>query len=174
MPAISRHAYASPVSLRSPLNEKLRGNLPDELGAGEDFFDAVQVLSDLLLELLGGGEFLLAANALDKFQLDAMPVDVAVEIEEMRLDRAHTFVEGRPHSDVGDRGIVTVVEHHPCRVNAIGRETFGVALEVGGGKTDSATALAPMYHRAVQEVVAPSSFAATRTSPLEINSRILV
>src|SRR5208283_683143 len=108
-----------------------------------------------MLELVGGGEFLLAANPLDELQLDAMPVDVAIEIENVRLDRTRGLVEGRAHPDVRNRSVVAVVEHHSCRINPIGRKAFGFAFEVGGRKSNRAAALASSHYGAMQEVIAP-------------------
>ncbi len=56
------------------------------LGAGQDFLDVVHVERDLVGEFLGGVELALAADPLDDFELDPLPVKVAVEIEKMRLD----------------------------------------------------------------------------------------
>src|ERR1700683_1656271 len=108
-----------------------------------------------MLELIRRREFFFAANLFNQLELSAMPVDVAIEIENVRLNRARRLIEGRSHPDVGDRGIVPVIEDHAGRIHAVWRKAFGFAFEIRSGKSDGAAALAPTDHRAVQKMIAP-------------------
>src|SRR4029077_7721223 len=93
----------------------------EALDCGENFAGFAEVEGDLILERVGTVELALGADSLDQFELDAHPVDVAGEVEDVRLDRARVLRKSRPHPDVGDRSVGTVVEDHPRRINSVGR-----------------------------------------------------
>src|SRR5215210_715793 len=104
----------------------------------------LHVVRDLGFQLLDAQEPLFGTQALDEGDVDGLAVEVAVVIEEVRLDLALAPVEGGCHADVGAGRVSFVTRHDVPRVDAqSGDEYAGVGKDVGGGKTDGAATPVP-------------------------------
>src|SRR5579863_6272845 len=119
----------------------------------ENLFRALQVGGDLSCELLARRELFFRANPLDEFELDLLPIEVAVEVEDVGLEAALRLGESRPHPDIRDRRISAVGQHDARCIDTIGRQALGARLHVGRRKADRASALASMHHRTAEEVI---------------------
>src|SRR3712207_58542 len=81
----------------------------------------VHVSRYLLFELLDAGEPLLRPYPPHEAHVHDAPVEVALEIYQVRLDAVLTPLEGRRHADVGARGVHLLADvakpgvHPACR-----------------------------------------------------------
>src|SRR5947209_19503253 len=86
---------------------------------GDQRFDVVELL-------------LLADEGVER-DLDPLPVEVAVEVEQMRLEELARRLEGWPDAEAGDaQQLAPVLQHHAHRINAVPGPLVIAELEVRG------------------------------------------
>jgi hypothetical protein len=105
-------------------------------------------------------EFPLVPDPLDEVQAQARPVEISVEIVEMRLD-AEASADRRPIADIGDsrpehpwRAVIVQAIHQTC-VHAVRGLRFHDALEVRRRDANRATASVPAHDPTRDLVGAP-------------------
>src|SRR5262249_5740354 len=74
----------------------------DAAKAAEEAAGTADVGGDLGAELFGVGEFAFGAEVAPEFELDALGINGAGEIEQMGFDGEGSAVESGTHADVGD------------------------------------------------------------------------
>jgi len=100
--------------------------------ASEEFVGGGDVAGDLEAEVVRGGEFLFAAEALPEADFDVPGSEVAGIVEEMSFDGEAGTVEGGAHADVGNAAVAAgfAFEDSARDVDALGGEEFLVGPEI--------------------------------------------
>src|SRR5690606_23549454 len=93
------------------------------------------------------GEFFLVAQPGDELDADAVPVQVAVEVEQVRLQQRLHPADGRAGTKAGNRGPRGVAHAvHAGGVDARQRRHLAAETQVGGRIAEGAAKLAAAHH----------------------------
>src|SRR5260370_20612556 len=98
--------------------------------------------SDLRLERLEAGEFLLRPDVVDEGDAEMAAIEIAGESEEMDLEREIAAAEGRAHAEIGDAVVpaVAAADGGAHRIDAAGGAQVIGELDMGGRDADRAAA----------------------------------
>ena len=106
----------------------------------------LDVPSYLLLELVYAFKPHLRSQKFLKRYIYDLPIQVSLEVEEVRLNLALPPVEGRCGPDVGTRRVTFAADNHMPDVDpSAGRERARVREDVGCREPDSLPSLVPLY-----------------------------
>src|SRR5215469_3922278 len=88
-------------------------------GAAQDLPRLLDVARDLRAERLGAGELHLVAEPGDEAQLQVLLIEVAVEVQEVRLHAQVGLAERGPIADADRRLVLAVGRARPPRVDRV-------------------------------------------------------
>src|SRR6266568_3303033 len=109
-----------------------------ELGLTKQESRGVDVVGDLLLERVQRGEGFFVPQLFDKGDFQFLSVEVAAEIEQVRLGAREGLwvVNGGPDADIQHAPMGRSRRARVDGIHAIGRQHDAGGVEVGGGKTE--------------------------------------
>ena len=93
------------------------------------------------LEVIDRGEFQFGPDPADDGDIDALAVEVAVEIEQEHFQQRRAGVEHRPYAETGDAVIALAGDRHPHRIDAVLEAAGRVEPDIGSGEAEFAAAL---------------------------------
>src|SRR3712207_2968540 len=111
---------------------------------------------NLLFELLDAGEPLLLPYPPYKAHVHDAPVEVALEVDQVRLDAVLTPLERRRHANVGARRVRLLADVHKPSVNPTTRDLLGrIRQHIGRRETDGPPAPVPDFYLTPHDVGPP-------------------
>src|SRR5258706_7828647 len=123
-------------------------------GAAEDLPRAFDVALDRRDQQLGRGEFFFFPDPLDEKNLHRLIVEVAVEVEEIALDRSRSRAESRVRAHARRGRPLPVAGLDDRRVDPVRGRHFGARGDVGGRIAEAAAAPLPRRHAPRDEMAA--------------------
>lgn len=134
----------------------------------QDLKGLLRIMLQLCLQLTDGVKLDFLTQSADEVQLHVLPVEVAVEVEEVGFDGAVVSVVNGGAPAYVEHGVVLLaVCFGPYRIDSVGRDDFlwRVRQDVGRRKTQLPPQPVALNHRAVQGNGYPKAQRADSTLP---------
>lgn len=98
--------------------------------------------------------------------VDSLTIYVLVEVEEVGFDATFFSVEGRAASDADGAGVLSARDRRATRVDPFCGNQLGGVCEIGGWKTDFATATVAVNDLGTQAIGSPEAGRRVAHAPL--------